>query len=172
MVVVREIDPPEEFEPVDWILYTSLPVDSAEQIEAIVDHYRGRWLIEEFNKALKTGCSLESRQLESLDSLLTLTAILIPIACQSLALRAADRVQPEAPASTVITDRQVIILRSLVHLKVPEAPTVHDALLAVARLGGHLRHNGPPGWLVLARGLRKLLLLEQGWLAREGCDQS
>jgi hypothetical protein len=38
---------------------------------------------------------------------------------------------------------------------------------ALAELGGHLRSNGPPGWIVLGRALERLLLLEAGWaLAR------
>jgi hypothetical protein len=36
-----------------------------DQVAAVVDHYRGRWTIEEFFKAIKTGCALEARQLES-----------------------------------------------------------------------------------------------------------
>ena len=38
-------------------------------------------------------------------------------------------------------------------------PALHDEL---ARLGVHLRNNGPPGWAVLKRGLRKLNLLTEG----------
>jgi hypothetical protein len=48
----------------------------------------------------------------------------------------------------------------------PRKPTARDALLAVATLGGHLKSNGDPGWLVLGRGLHDLLLLEMGWRAR------
>jgi len=42
-------------------------------------------------------------------------------------------------------------------------PTVRDAWLAVAKLGGHLRNNGEPGWLVLGRGYDELLTLEVGF---------
>jgi hypothetical protein len=47
-------------------------------------------------------------------------------------------------------------------------------MLAVAALGGHLKSNGDPGWLVLGRGMHDLLLLELGWRAREEArsDQS
>jgi len=47
----------------------------------------------------------------------------------------------------------------------PAHATVDDALLAVAALGGHLKNNGPPGWLVLRRGFEKLHTAEQTWLA-------
>jgi hypothetical protein len=54
----------------------------------------------------------------------------------------------------------------------PARPTVRDAMLAVAALGGHLKNNGDPGWLVLGRGLYDLLLLELGWRAREEIARS
>ena len=40
---------------------------------------------------------------------------------------------------------------------------MRDALLAVAKLGGHIRNNGEPGWLVLGRGYDELLTLEVGF---------
>ena len=38
-----------------------------------------------------------------------------------------------------------------------------NAMNAIAQMGGHLKHNGLPGWQVLARGYEKLLLIEEGW---------
>jgi hypothetical protein len=35
----------------------------------------------------------------------------------------------------------------------------------LARLGGHLRQNGPPGWLTLGRGFRNFCEIERGWIA-------
>jgi hypothetical protein len=63
VVYVREIEA-DVVEPVDWLLYTTEPIDSAEDVLRIVDFYRARWSIEEFFKALKTGCAFQSRQLE------------------------------------------------------------------------------------------------------------
>jgi hypothetical protein len=48
----------------------------------------------------------------------------------------------------------------------PSAPTARDALLAVAALGGHIKNNGDPGWIVLGRGYQDLLRLELGWSLR------
>ena len=36
---------------------TTEPIDTVEQVLRIVDWYRARWVIEEFFKALKTGCA-------------------------------------------------------------------------------------------------------------------
>ena len=44
---------------------TTEPVATSADIEAVVDMYRTRWLIEECNKALKTGCRSGSPARES-----------------------------------------------------------------------------------------------------------
>jgi len=59
VVRVVELDPPDDVEPVTWILLTNLPVERPEEIEFVVDCYRARWMIEEFFKAVKTGCAYE-----------------------------------------------------------------------------------------------------------------
>ncbi len=124
-------------------------------MEAIVDAYRARWLIEEWFKALKTGCAHENRQLESLDALLTAFGLLAPVATRLLALRWNARNGPTQPASTILSDDEISCLRLLEKRKrrrLPARPTVADALLAIARLGGFLTQNKTPGWLVLGRG--------------------
>lgn len=159
--------PPGE-EPIEWRLMTTEPVDTVDQVLRIVDWYRTRWLIEEFFKALKTGCAYETRQLESLQTLLIALALLTPIAWQLLLLRHLARAAPDATAAVVLSPRQLQVLRaSAVGKALTPTPTLRDALVAVARLGGHLRQNGPPGWLVLGRGMQKLLWLETGWAAAE-----
>ena len=166
IVSVRELDVPEGLEPVAWVLVTSEPIATPKQLEAVVDHYRARWLIEEFFKALKTGCAVEARQLESFESLTNALALVLPIAWQMLLLRALSRTTPDAPAEEVLNPVQMALLRQVQPKKMPaQGATVRDALYAVAGLGGHLKHNGPPGWLTLARGLQELRLLELGWQA-------
>lgn len=164
LVSVREIDPPEGVEPVKWRLLTTEPIDSPEQINQVIDYYRGRWVIEEFFKAIKTGCAYQKRQLESLENLLVALAIFVPVAWQLLNLRTMSRSMPKEAASCCFSKRQLTVLRLASKNKLAEAPTVGDALLALARLGGHLKRNGPPGWQTLGRGFLELLALERGFI--------
>lgn len=162
VVHVWELDPPADVEPVEWHLLTTEPIDTEEEILKVVDYYRCRWLVEEYFKALKTGCSYETRQLESYHTLLNGLALFIPVAWNILRLRTLSRSQPELPAEHVLTETQIEVLQCRYPKLMPEQPTVQDALLAVARLGGHLRRNGQPGWLVLIRGYKRLVVLEEG----------
>jgi hypothetical protein len=165
VVHVTEPNPPPGEPAVEWLLFTTLPINTKKQIAAVVDTYRARWTIEEFNKALKTGCAYECREFQSLHALLIMLAMTLPIACELLWLRSRDREQPGAPATQVLTPQQIRILRFIGPRHLPPKPTVRDALWSVAGLGGHVKRNGDPGWLVLYRGMQKLLAYELGYEA-------
>jgi hypothetical protein len=162
---VIEVYPPEGAEPVEWLLYTTEALATAEQVAAVVDAYRSRWLIEEFFGALKGGCVFEERDFETRHALLNMLAVSLPVATELLALRSRARSEPATPATEVLTSAQIDVLRHFSSRKPPTKPTVEDALLSLAALGGHLKRNGPPGWKVLHRGMAKLLAYEAGWTA-------
>lgn len=174
VVRVWEQDVPTGEAAIEWILITSEPVDTAEQILQVVDFYRARWTIEEYFKALKTGCAYEKRQVEDLHGLLNVLALYAPIAWQLLLLRSEARREPDRPAHAVLTETQVEVLRVFAKKPLPQTPTVRDAWLAIAALGGHIKRNGEPGWQTLGRGYDRLLTLVQGWSAAKGgrSDQS
>lgn len=170
VIHVFERKPPSGEPPVEWFLLTNLPVDTDEAIAFAVDCYRARWTIEEYFKALKTGCQFEKRQLESAHSLLNALAILAPVAWRLLLLRHLARAKQHSPANAALTDKQLEVLRAVAKKPLPKRLTAREAMLAVAALGGHLKSNGDPGWLVLGRGMHDLLLLELGWRAREQAE--
>ena len=172
VIHVLEKRPPAGEAAVEWFLLTTLPIDTPDTVAFAVDCYRARWVIEEFFKALKTGCQYESRQLESADSLLNALAIFAPVAWRLLLLRHLARNDAKAPATAALTAKQLQVLKAVAKKPLPPRPTVRDAMLAVAALGGHLKSNGDPGWLVLGRGLHDLLLLELGWRARDQAERS
>jgi len=191
-VLVRETEAPPGEAPVVWRLLTTESVNTPEQVERVIDIYRKRWTIEEFFKALKSGCAYEKRQLESRHALLNALAVFSAVAWRLLLLRWLDRNAHDSPAHAALSPSQVEALQAVApryQLKLPQRLTVHDALMAIARLGGHIRNNGSPGWMVLGRGFDRLLLIEQGFLAaresalnpegpgdhqgeRASCDQS
>jgi hypothetical protein len=162
VVRVHEVDAPAGSEPIEWILLTTEPVDTIEQICFVVDAYRARWRIEEYFKALKTGCGFERRQLETRRSLLNAMAVFAPIAWQLLRLKSLAREARDTPAAGILSPLQLHLLRSHPKLKLGDQPSIKNVMLAVAQLGGHIKNNGDPGWMVLGRGFEKLLLLEQG----------
>lgn len=165
IVEVVEVDTPEGEAPITWRLVTTLPVSSGEEVERVVDFYRKRWIIEEYFKALKTGCALEERQAESRHALLNTLGLLAPVAVGLLQLRVLARHEPDRSAAGPLTGVQLRVLSAALGKALPKRPTNRDVMLAVAKLGGHLKSNGDPGWQVLGRGFVKLRVLTEGWEA-------
>jgi hypothetical protein len=170
LVHVVEPDPPDGEPPVEWLLYTTEPVRRVKDIERVVDNYRTRWLSEEFHAALKGGCAFEEREFESLHALLNILVLSLPIACEILALRSGARTDDKRPATEILSNEQLAILRRISHYPLGKNPTAKDALLSVAALGGHLPRNGPPGWKVLSRGMTELNTVEAAGARRRAAD--
>ena len=153
-VHVLEVDAPEGETPVEWLLLTTESISSTADVEAVIDNYRARWLIEEYFKALKTGCKVEERQLASLHSLLNSLGVFAVTAWRLLQLRFIERTAGNSPASTIASDAEIAILEAEVRMK-PNADA-REFLFRLARFGGHLPQNGPPGLLILWRALSEL----------------
>jgi hypothetical protein len=164
LVHVWEPSPPQDQPAVDWLLYTTEPIETESDLLSIVDMYRARWVIEEYFRVLKTGCAFERRQLESSHALTNALALFIPVAWQLLLARSLCRTDPDAPATTLLTDVQILLITQQLRLASPPK-TLLEATYAIAKLGGHLRRNGLPGWITLSRGYEALLLMGAGWAA-------
>lgn len=166
VVVAREVDAPEGVEPVQWILLTDLEVTDLEDIVRILHWYGGRWTVEDYHKALKTGCAVEALQLTTASRLRPVLALLSVVAVSLLQLRDAGRA-PEAevrPATDVFSVEAVAVLAGW-RFGAPRTDlTLGEFSLALARLGGHQnrRGDGPPGLLVLWRGWMELQAMLRG----------
>ena len=163
--VVRawEVDAPDDVEPTEWILATSVPVETAEDALERLDWYTARWVVEEYHQCLKTGCEVEHRDLEHADRIERLLGFLAPIAVRLLQLREDARLNPELPTSTVAEPLMVTILAAL--LDIPATTmTVRGFWRGVAKLGGFIgrRRDGEPGWKTIWRGWLYLETLVQG----------
>ena len=163
VVEVRETNPPSGEEPVHWILVTTRPVYTAEKLWKVVDHYRSRWTVEEYFKAIKTGCDYTSLQHRSAKTLLCALAATAVVAHHLLVLRYLGRNAGDLPAKAVVTDVQLQVLEATKPDVLSATPTAHEAMTAVANLGGHIKSNGDPGWQVLGRGYERLLEYEHAF---------
>jgi hypothetical protein len=168
VVQVFEADPPVGEESIEWTLLTNEPIDSPAAVEAVVDHYRARWRIEEYFRALKSGCAVEKRQLDERTSLVRVLALFAPIAWRLLAMRTLSRMEKPPSASTLFDDDDLRVVRFLASKRKHQLPphlTVRDVMLALAAIGGHLKRNGDPGWITIGRGYDDFALAREGFAA-------
>jgi hypothetical protein len=158
VVEVREVKASRGVTPLHWVLLTSLPVTTFEDAWTVIDYYEKRPLVEEFHKALKTGCRVEKRQYETAERLEAITGLLSVTAVRLLQLRSVARQSPERAAREVVPSHWLTVLRCMRGGRRIE--TARDFFRELAGLGGHMlrKCDGEPGWITLWRGFEKLHL--------------
>jgi hypothetical protein len=151
-------------EPLEWLLLTNVVVHNDAEARERVGWYERRAVVEEFHKAQKTGMGIETLQLQSRHGLEGMIAILSVLAVALLNLRQMGRQEEAArqPAATVVDPQWVAVLSIWTYGERREL-SVRQFYLDLARLGGYRnrRRGAWPGWLVLWRGLTKLLHMVQ-----------
>ena len=169
VVYVVEAQPPRGEKAIEWMLLTNERVKTFSDAWRVVTWYERRWIVEEYHKALKTGCRIEDMQFTAVDRLQPAIALLSAAALTLLNLRDASR-HPQAqtrPATAILSREYVEVLSLWRYKQARPELTIHDFFFALARLGGHQnrRRDHRPGWLVLWRGWTKLQLMLDGYLA-------
>ena len=161
LVLVQEINPPDEEEPIEWMLITNLPIDTLDEISQVIGYYRLRWLIEEYHKILKTGCTIEQCCLEDTEAMFRYITLYSVIAWRLFWIVRVQRVNPEAPCTEGLAESEWKALYCYVHKtnKIPDQiPTIRDTVVWIARLGGFLarKGDGEPGIITIWRGWTRL----------------
>lgn len=159
VVYVVEVNPPAGVDPICWVLLTSLPAGTFDEAWTVIEYYEARWLVEEYHKALKTGCRVAERQLKTVGRLEAMVGLMSVSAVRLLQLKSLARTSPEIPAQRVVPRVWLAMLKAArkgLH-------RVHDLTVGqfyreVAKLGGFLgrKGDGEPGWITIWRGWEKL----------------
>lgn len=165
VVWVREVNAPKGVKPIQWVLYTSLRVETFDDAWQIIEYYESRWLIEEYHKALKTGCSVQRRLLQTAERLEAMVGLMSVVAVRLLQLKTVARSDPDRPARKVVPPLWLEMLKAArKSLRRVHDLTIHQFYRELAKLGGFLgrRSDGEPGWITIWRGWEKLNTLVRG----------
>lgn len=163
VIRVWEPEPPQGVEALVWVLVTTVPVCCEEDGWERVRWYKWRWLLEDFHKVLKTGCSMEDRLLQTVPALWNLLGILTPMAMRLLWLRQTAQCAPETPATEVVS-QDIVHVVTLLDKRPGVLLTAKDLWRTIARFGGYLdrKCDGPPGWQTLWQGWMYIQTVLQG----------
>ena len=166
IVRVWEPNAPEGCEPLEWLLLTNHPIETVKDALRVRGWYEWRWVVEEYHKAMKTGCAIERLQQHAESRLEPAIAVLSVVALLLLQLRDAAR-RPDADrryARELFDTDYINILSVWLHHRPQPNWTIHQFYVALGRLGGYRpRKNGPPpGWQVLWRGWTKMQTMLDG----------
>lgn len=160
-VYVCEESPPEGEEPLNWMLLTSLPINSFEGAYCMAKWYSYRWEIEHFHKILKSGCNIEKAQLRDAESLKKLIAIKSVIAWRIHKLARMEEEKLTHACEPIFEEHEWKAAYCKINKtsKTPATPPkLGDMILWVAKLGGFLgrKSDGKPGIVSLWKGLSQL----------------
>lgn len=149
----------------EWIILTSLPIDTSEQIKEIVTIYKSRWHIEDYHKVLKTGYQVDEIYLhsskEAIKNLLVLSSI---SACRLYWLIYIGRTEASIKADKLFEEFEWKAIYVYFNEPIPvECPSIAEVMLQIARLGGYKanRHAGPPGIKSIWIGYQQLTVAAQ-----------
>ena len=147
--------------PIEWMLITTVAVNSFADAQKRVEWYSGRWGIEVYHRTLKSGCRIKDRQLGTADRLEACLGVDMVVAWRIYHLTMLGREVPEVACSVFFKDVEWKALCCYI-TKTPIAPEkppcLREAIYMVGRMGGHLgrKSDGFPGTQTLWRGLQKL----------------
>jgi IS4 transposase len=149
----------------EWVLLTSLPIETLEQIKEIVTIYKSRWHIEDYHKVLKTGYQVDEIYLhhskEAIKNLLVLASI---SACRLYWLIYVGRTEASIKADQLFEEFEWKAVYVYFNEPIPEeCPSISEIILKVARLGGYKanKHAGPPGIKSMWIGYQQLTVAAQ-----------
>ena len=166
VVLVREPNPPAGEPPVEWLLATTLPIDSPEQVRQIVETYWVRWCIELLFRTLKSGCRIERRRFEDVDRVLPCLALYLIVAWRTLFVCRMGRECPDADCEAIFEPSEWKAVWMAVHQKKPpkRPPRLSEMVHLIARLGGYVeRPQSEPGAQTVWIGLQRMYDLAWAW---------
>ncbi len=168
VILVEETNPPDECEPIQWILITTLPIDHPEQVQRIVRAYCTRWQIEIFFRTIKSGCRIEKRQFETLKRLENCIAVYSIVAWRIMYLCRLGRECPDLDCEVVFEPCEwKAVYVAINNQEPPETPPrLNEIIRMVASLGGYvIRKSTEPGPQTLWLGLQRVHDLSTAWNA-------
>jgi hypothetical protein len=168
-ILVREENPPEGEEPIEWLLVTSLPIETFEEACTVVSYYCCRWEIEVFFRVLKSGCKIEELQFHREDRLQVCLALYLIVAWRVLYVLKMGRECPDMDCDAIFTEAEwksvYVIAKKSPAPKRP--PTLAEIIPMIAGMGGYLgrKHDGPPGPKTMWIGLQRMRDFATAWAA-------
>jgi Transposase DNA-binding/Transposase Tn5 dimerisation domain/Transposase DDE domain len=170
VVLVREDAPPEGEEPIEWLLITTLPIETIEDVRTIIAYYTVRWLIELLFRILKSGCRVERRRFEHVDRLLPCAAVYLIVAWRTLLVCRMGRSCPDISCEAIFepAEWQSVYVTVLKKPVPAEPPSLETMVRLIAQLGGYVnraKRKDPPGVQTIWLGMQRMQDLALAWVS-------
>ncbi len=119
VIQVREVGPPADDVAGEWLLVTTLPIGTADQVREAIAYDCVRWMIEVFFRTLKSGCRVKGQRFEHVDRLTSCLAVYEVIAWRTVYVCRLGRSCPEVSCEAVFEPSEWKSVWMAVHRKTP-----------------------------------------------------
>ena len=171
IVEALEVDPPAGESPVRWVLLTTLPVETVEQIDGVLVGYCFRWPVELYFKTLKSGLKIEDMKYETLERYVKAFSMLAVVAWRVEHLKGACRHASDSPCTEYFSEHEWMAVMIFLHgrdsVDASTPPTMGHFMKSIAKLGGYIdkKAQGPPGSTTIWRGMSRFETIVEAFLA-------
>ena len=117
VIYIKEHQEDENIEPIEWILATNEPIESAEDALKMVGYYVQRWKIERFHYTLKSGCKIEKIQERSVEKIFLLILMYSIISVRILNMTYLARICPEEKCDIILSEEEWKLLYCVANKK-------------------------------------------------------
>jgi hypothetical protein len=167
VVLVSEINPPEGDTPVEWILITSLPIDTVEAVLLVIQAYCSRWMIEIYFRTLKSCCHIEDLRFEHIDRFERCLAVYMIVAWRTLYAVRLGREFPDIDCEAIFEPDEWRSVYHMVNKEPPPKtpPTLSEMIRMVAQLGGYINRarDDEPGPQTVSLGMQRMHDITRCW---------
>lgn len=160
VVLVSEIAPPDGDVPVEWILITSLPIDTETAVLSVIQYYCCRWMIEIYFRTLKSCCRIEDLRFEHIDRFERSLAVYMIVAWRTLYTVRLGREFPDLDCEAIFEpDEWRSVYQFVTKQEPPKAPPkLQEIIRLIACLGGYINRarGDEPGPQSVSLGMQRM----------------
>ena len=156
VIMVKEEESQEGFEPIEWILYTSLQINSWNDVITIIGYYKKRWRIEEWHKACKSICNIDELRTRKVERMKRQISLKMIIAWYIMFVTLLGREYPNLPGDIIFSEQEIDILKEYAIYRNGEiSNSLGDITTQIARIGGYIDNKeDDPGSETTSKGMK------------------
>ena len=170
VVFVKEFNAPKDVEALEWMLLTDIPIKKEEDAIQVINLYKIRWVVEEYHKILKSGCTIEKCRLQTAERLIRYISLMSVIAWRLYYItHVARNSDCNASCTKILAEdewKALYLKMNPTKLLPNEPPTITQVIRWIAKLGGFLgrKRDNNPGITVIWRGWARFMEIVDNYI--------
>jgi len=163
VIHAKEVDYKNGLVPIEWYLFSTLPIESMEDAVRFIRYYAKRWIIERFHYILKQGLRIERLQFDNFTRLKNAIQLYLIIACYLLRLVYLGKAAPNQPAIDYFDPIDIKLIEQITAKKIQ---TVQQFVIALSFLAGFTpsKKQPLPGERLLWQSMRTMMAIRTGFM--------